>query len=74
MEVTPFKLYELLTNPDAMSPGVNVDSRKLTNYNKTYSYSLDGKIGAQLKLLLDVELEGERLRSRDGVVAHSHQL
>lgn len=58
-EPTPFKLNELLTDQEALTPGVKIDARRLTNYNKTYKFTLDGKIGGQLKMLLDAELSGE---------------
>ena len=39
-------------------PGVKVNARKLTTYNKAHNFNLNGKIGVKLKTLLDVELEG----------------
>ena len=57
-EPTPFQLHQLLTQPEPLTPGVKVNARKLTTYNKAHNFNLNGKIGGKLKTLLDVELEG----------------
>ena len=57
-EPTPFQLHQLLTEPEPLSPGVKINARKLTNYNKSHNFNLNGKIGGKLKALLDVELDG----------------
>ncbi len=55
-EPTPFKLHQLLTTPDVFDSEVETTTRKLTTYNKTYTFDVSGKIGSKLARLLDVEL------------------
>ena len=68
MSQRPFQLHQLLTEPEPLSPGVKVNARKLTTYNKTYNFSLDGKIGGKLKMLLDVEVSGIIMLNTSGTV------
>ena len=38
--------------------GVKVTTRKLTSYNKTYEFDINGKTGAKLLSLFDFEIDG----------------
>lgn len=53
---TPFSLPQLLQGEEDL--GVKVSSELAVTYNKIHKLSVKGKLGAKIKLLLDVELDG----------------
>ena len=56
-EVSPFQLHQLLTKEDKFDD-IKVNSRTLTTYNKTYTFDANGKVGAKLVSVFDLELSG----------------
>ena len=58
-EPCPFSLSQLITEQDKpLEDVIKPIEAKALEYNKTHKLNVNGKIGAQIKAILDVELDG----------------